>query len=230
MRFLFTFIIFILTSISISSKSNIIKIKYINTPKPMSVGIDISFYQGSISWEKLDTNVSFVICKATEGITIVDSKYKENWNKINRTKGSYHFFRPEVSGIKQANFYLENTYLHRGDIKPIIDIEYTHNWKYRKYTKMYINNFLSMVSEVRRKTGHDPIIYTSALFWNNYISPYYKNTHLLWIVDYHHDDPIIPTSFDDWTIWQWSCHGLVNGIPTYVDLNYCKNIDTLIIK
>ena len=48
-------------------------------------GIDISHYQGTIDWKKLKNGmiegcpVRFVVVKATEGSTKVDSRYKENF-------------------------------------------------------------------------------------------------------------------------------------------------------
>lgn len=224
------FILFLMLFIynSTNSKSNINPtfVKFTTIQK----GIDISCYQGIINWKKLDTNINFIICKATEGVTILDTKLKSNWVNIKCIKGTYHFFRPEVSGIKQADFYIDNICLSKGDIKPIIDIEYTYRWRYKRYNKIYVSHFVEMIDEIKKRTGQEPIIYTSASFWNTFIKPYYDKNHILWIADYHHDDPIIPTSFSDWTIWQWSCRGVVSGIPTYVDVNYCNNLDTLLIK
>ena len=47
-----------------------------------SFGIDISRYQ-TIMWDKLDTNINFIICKASEGVTITDPKFSTFWSKIN---------------------------------------------------------------------------------------------------------------------------------------------------
>ena len=92
----------------------------------------------------------------------------------------------------------------------------------------YIKDFINTVKE---KTGHEPIIYTNPCFWSTYIEKHYHSDHLLWIADYRkRGEPQIPNKFDDWHIWQYTDKGSVNGINGYVDLNYCKNLDTLLIK
>ena len=69
-------------------------------------GIDISHHQGEVEWCSLDSSIDFIICKATEGETFIDSKFKKNWDSIECVKGCYHFFRPQYSGEKQALLYL----------------------------------------------------------------------------------------------------------------------------
>jgi hypothetical protein len=45
------------------------------------------------------------------------------------------------------------------------------------------------------------------------------------------EEPAIPKGWDDWTIWQHSCKGVVNGILNEVDLNVCKvDLEELSIK
>jgi len=194
-------------------------------------GIDISHHQGEISWSDLDTLLDFIICKATEGGTFVDSKFRKNWDSIDCIKGCYHFFRPQYSGEKQALLYLSVISLNPGDIKPIVDVEYTKHWNNKKYIKKYIGNLISFINTIKEKTGHDPIIYTNRWFWERYIQKYYHSEHLLWIADYRkRETPQVPSKFEDWYIWQYTNKGSVDGINGYVDLNYCKNLDTLLIK
>ena len=61
-------------------------------------GIDVSKHNGNINWQQVaeDKNIKFVYIKATEGFSIVDSKYKKNLREARATGlkvGSYHFFR-----------------------------------------------------------------------------------------------------------------------------------------
>jgi lysozyme len=72
-------------------------------PNFKSHGIDISRYQGDIDWptffDQANTKISFVYCKATEGVSHVDAKYTSNRNKLrenNKAFGVYHFFRPKL--------------------------------------------------------------------------------------------------------------------------------------
>ena len=194
-------------------------------------GIDISHHQGEIDWSGLDTSLDFIICKATEGETHIDSKFKKNWDSIDCIKGCYHFFRPQYSGKKQALLYLSVINLDSGNIKPIVDVEYTKYWNNKKYIKKYISNLISFINTIKENTGYDPIIYTNPNFWESYIEKYYHSDHLLWIADYRkREQPQVPSKFEDWYIWQYTDKGIIDGICGHVDLNYCKNIDTLLIK
>ena len=210
---------------------NPVEILFTKVPKVYN-GIDISMYQHNIDWEHFDTTISFVICKATEGINRVDLKLKSNWDRIPVVKGCYHFFRPQYSGIQQAKFFLDKANLDSGMIKPIIDVEPTYNWKYKKHRKKYVENLIQMVNYIEKETGQVPIIYTTAAFWDNYIAPYYgQKEHILWIADFRKtDSPKTPKSLPEWTIWQYSDRGKVKGIRPYVDKSICKDIKCLVWK
>jgi lysozyme len=229
-RFLFSFLVFLfLSCVSFLSADGY---TYANeSSRNYQKGIDISHHQGDIKWSSIDTSLDFIICKATEGVSFVDPKFKQNWDSIECAKGCYHFFRPQYSGEKQAQLYLSNINLEPGNIKPIIDVEMTNHWKNHSHRKKYVQNLKNMVNTIISKTGQVPIIYTNGNFWNDYISKYYDYSHILWIADYRkRDNPNVPKDFNDWIIWQHSDKGKISGINGYVDLNYCKNIDTLLIK
>src|SRR5690606_9908058 len=117
-------------------------------------------------------------------------------------------------GDIQALHYLKTVNFKEGDILPIIDVEMTKHWTYSKYRKIYVNNLEKMVSTIYNKTGLTPIIYTTEMFWDAYISKYYQNKydHILWVADYRkNDSPKIPKDFNDWVIWQHTNKGLTNG-------------------
>lgn len=192
-------------------------------------GIDVSYYQGTIDWAKIDTTVSFVICKATEGITKIDPKFNYNWQNCPLIKGAYHFFRPQYSGIDQAKLFLSVALVDSGNIMPVIDVEMTKSWK--DDPKKGAKNLTEMVEYIEKTIGITPIIYTSGHFWNLYVSPHYVDKcHIIWVADYRKiEEPKSPEN-TDWTIWQYSDKGTVSGIDGYVDKNICKNIESILIK
>ena len=135
---------FFLTSLGCFSQHTLIEVeiraerkKIIDTPE-LCYGIDISRHQGNINWNKFDTTISFVICKATEGVKIADPKFKKNWDNIPTIKGCYHFFRPQLSGIDQAKNFLKVAIIEPGNIIPIIDVEQTTQWRHKKLRKKYL--------------------------------------------------------------------------------------------
>jgi lysozyme len=70
-------------------------------------GIDVSWYQGYISWPAVknmtvrDVQIGFAFIKATEGLNKVDKHFKRNWMKAGEAgiaRGAYHFFISTKSG------------------------------------------------------------------------------------------------------------------------------------
>ena len=92
-------------------------------------GIDISKHQPNIDWETLceENKPYFVFIKATEGTYVQDKKFKEHWancKKNNVLRGAYHFFSYFTSGKKQAANFIKMVKLEKGDLPPVLDVEY----------------------------------------------------------------------------------------------------------
>lgn len=78
-------------------------------------GIDISHHQGEIDWELLRNAmiekcpIRFILIKATEGTSIVDSRFKDNFTQAREygfIRGAYHFWSNKSSARDQAYFSL----------------------------------------------------------------------------------------------------------------------------
>ena len=86
-------------------------------------GLDISHYQERIDWEKLRNAdihhqpIRFVFIKATEGVSIIDENFNENFYQARQNdilRGAYHFFTPDVDAVRQAQFFLKQVHLEAG--------------------------------------------------------------------------------------------------------------------
>lgn len=91
-------------------------------------GFDMSHHQGDVDWKEVakDPNAGYIFLKATEGANFVDRKYKHNFREAKKAGlkvGSYHFFRPNVSGEEQYNLFISNIDYKAQDLIPIIDVE-----------------------------------------------------------------------------------------------------------
>ncbi len=202
----------------------------------LTIGIDISKFQRYIDWSEVDSNLHFIVVKATEGVTLKDARFDEYWKRIhpNTVKGAYHFFNPVRSGKEQANFFLSTVRFSKGQMAPVIDVEYTKNFR-RTSKKTMAANLRSMILTIEKRLKVKPIIYTNAGNWDKYISPYFagmEKHYTLWIADYRGlAEPKIPRKFGKWTIWQHTNKAKVRGIAGFVDVNICKvDMDKLIIK
>ena len=117
---------------------------------------------------------------------------------------------------------------------PVIDVE--NGRAYRQVKPALVAKRLKeMINYIEDELHVKPIIYTNASFWNKQFGPYFKdmnNDYHLWIADYRlREEPSIPKGWNDWTIWQHSCKGVVKGILNEVDLNVCKvDLNELCIK
>lgn len=183
-------------------------------------GIDISRYQGNeIRFLNKQTDeLTFVICKATEGITYADPNFKSNWNAIQSkgyVRGAYHFYHCNDDPAKQADNYLDITgSILDTDLPPIVDFEGVS-------IDPGINaadiqpNLLQFLTLLKQRTGRKPILYTTNNTANKYLTdPEFANFYL-WIADYS-ETLILPTIWEakGWTLWQKT-----SGYKLYNQLN-----------
>lgn len=198
--------------------------KEFGIPMPTSYaihGIDVSRYQQRISWEAVrEMNVNgiqlgFAFIKATEGNGRVDPMFKRNWKKAKEAgiiRGAYHFFIPTKNGRTQAANFIKTVKLESGDLPPVLDIEQTLGIKsadLRKELKLWLE-VMEDYYQVQ------PIIYTNADFYKQHLQGYFDE-YPLWVA--HYLQPHQPRISRDWSFWQHSEQGRVNGIPSKVDFN-----------
>lgn len=194
----------------------------IKIPKRYSIhGIDVSYYQGNIDWQKVKAmdedgvKISFAFIKATEGLLSVDPYFQRNWREAPKAGikvGAYHFFRPKKSGRWQAHFFLQTISIERGDLPPVVDIESLDGVSPEKMRKE-LNTFLIQIEE---KTKVKPIIYSGLKFYRDYLASYYKN-YTFWVAHYH--QPKLKLESKEWKFWQHSDKARINGINHKVDFN-----------
>ncbi|MDD3079164.1 MAG: GH25 family lysozyme [Paludibacter sp.] len=177
-------------------------------------GVDLSHHQSDVNWEKLNTQKPyFIFFKATEGATHIDSKYKENYKNARKKKiivGSYHFFSYTSNGRAQAEHFLQNVKLQKGDLPPVLDVEYKKNMPSRSVVTQEIIAFLKTVTT---KTGKKPIIYCDYDYYTDYLKGKLKNPHILWVCDYRRKPDC------EWTFWQTTDKFQLSGIRGNVDFN-----------
>lgn len=189
-------------------------------------GIDVSHYQGTIDWQKVAASgIAFAYAKATEGAATKDSRFTTNYNGMKSNgilRGAYHFFHPATDAKAQAeNFMSVVQQLDLGDLPPSLDIEIDEE----KSETEIIGGIREWIDTVETQLGRKPIIYTGASFWNEKVggSGDFSDC-LLWVAHYTSKPaPTIPKGFDDFTFWQYSNQGRVDGITdNTVDLDRFK--------
>ena len=184
-------------------------------------GIDVSRYQQNISWDMVrdmdvrDIRLQFAFIKATEGIGNIDPYFKRNWRKTKEagiTRGAYHFFIATKDGKLQAQNFIKNVKLDSGDLPPVLDVEQRFAAKpdqLRKELKVWLD-------VVENYYNVKPIIYTYLDFYDKNLKGYFDD-YPLWVA--HYLQPHQPRISREWTFWQHSEAGHVNGIFSKVDFN-----------
>ena len=184
-------------------------------------GIDISHYQEHIDWSRLRNAtiqgrpLRFVFVKATEGISIIDENFNENFYQAHQNGivcGAYHFYTPDVDAAHQARFFLKQVHLEAGDLPPVLDVE-----KAGTLSKAQIQKAArTWLDIVEKHYGVKPVIYTGYRFKEEYLNDSIFSTYPYWIAHYYVDKLKYQ---GQWSFWQYTDVGEIDGIKGYVDFN-----------
>lgn len=185
-----------------------------------AIGLDVSEYQGEISWSDVDTlenkyAVHFVFIRATVGNDRLDTKFKENWLGAKKNKllrGAYHYYRPNENSLEQAELFIKNVSLNKGDLPPVLDIEKLPENQSVERLKVGLKRWLKKVEEHYKVK---PIIYTGESYYDDFLKEEFSD-YLFWIANYNFYREEID---QEWLFWQFTEKASVNGIKGNVDVN-----------
>lgn len=185
-------------------------------------GFDVSKHNGRIDWKRASqmdaegVRMRFVYIKATEGATLSDKQFSQNWKgagKVGIPRGAYHFYHPTRDPDKQARNFIKQVTLKPGDLTPALDFEVVNGIPDAKL----IAGLQQWLDVIEDHYGIKPIIYTNGSLYRRYIKGNF-DAYPLWIADYSN------THLNDYNpdklyIWQHSQRGYVKGIRGQVDIN-----------
>lgn len=185
-------------------------------------GIDVSYAQGTIDWQKVKTmqddsvRITFAFIKATEGVLSVDPYFQRNWREAAKAGivcGAYHYFKPSKSGAWQARLFLQTVKVEKGDLPMVVDVEELNKVTPDEMRKQ-LKDFLTAVE---KKTKIKPIIYSGLSFYQDYLQGSFDDYHL-WVASY--DQPEMPpVNGRQWVLWQHSDKATITGINHVVDFD-----------
>lgn len=183
-------------------------------------GIDVSHHQGEIDWaevkatERQEHPIRFVFMKATEGGDYKDRRFADNFRRageVGLVRGAYHFYNPNTDPIRQADFFISQVKLKKGDLAPVLDIE-----RKPKNKAQLQADLLKFLNRIELHYGVKPIIYTSYKYRTRYLDAPEFDRYPFWIAHYYVDT----LSYGGpWHFWQHTDYGTVPGIEQSVDLN-----------
>lgn len=173
-------------------------------------GIDISHFQNNQidSLSKDNSGLSFIIFKATEGITYLDPKFHQNWRTAQEKsfiKGAYHFYLSKDDPAKQAKHFLSSiSDIKSTDLPPIVDFEEGGIDKEKSIIDIQ-NALKKFLFEIEKKLNRKPIIYTDVSTGNKYLNDTFFADYPLWIANYNNKkSPDLPNAWANksWFFWQ----------------------------
>lgn len=193
-------------------------------------GIDVSRYQEKINWEKVaDDGVEYAFIRAgvrgsTEGKLLEDANFEANIEGAleNNINVGVYFFSQAVSekeAVEEAELVLEM--IEPYDIKyPVVyDLEEvtssdarTKNLTKEEYTKNCI-----AFCETIKEAGYTPMIYGNLKTFMIMLDMEQIEQYEKWFA-YYNPEVYFPYEF---SVWQYTSEGTVNGIKGDVDLNIC---------
>ena len=199
--------------------SDIRNFQLLSKYKDKVAGLDVSEYQGDIKWSEVhlvENNfpVGFVFIRATAGTDKVDLQFNKNWNGAkanNITRGAYHYYRPNENSLAQADLFIQNVQLQKGDLPPVVDIEKLPENQSLDSLKVGLKRWLEKI-DAHYKVK--PIIYTSSKYYDDFLKNEFSQ-YTFWIANYNF---FVENIKDDWLFWQFTEKASVPGINSNVDV------------
>jgi lysozyme len=175
-----------------------------------------------IDWAKVAAaGKSFAFIKATEHTTYANPAFATDMHNaaaVGIDVAPYHFYRGEYDPKQQAEFFVQTihsagyTGLAPGELPPVADVEWAGDGSCPAGTTA--DNVLTFLQTVQALSGVKPMIYIQQSFVNKCMAgTTVLGDHLLWTVDWSKTPPRLAPGFADWTFWQYTDSGVVDGIP-----------------
>lgn len=178
-------------------------------------GIDISAHNGEIDFNKVaQSGIEFVFIKVSEGGDFNDRNFVRNYEGARGAglkTGFYHFFRFDRDGIVQALNFVRTIGSRKSDLGLAIDVEKDGN-KTSVPKELIVKHLTSMV-EYLNLLGYRVTFYTNLEGYYDYIAENFPGAPL-WICRFK-ENPVNA----EWTFWQYSHSGIIEGIEGKVDLD-----------
>lgn len=192
-------------------------------------GIDVSYYQGNIDWRKVaDAGYEFAILRigfrgyGESGTLKVDESFSNNLKGAHEAGldvGVYFFAQAinEAEAIEEADFVLSILNETPLELPVIYDPELIKNDEARTDNvtgKQFTLNTIAFCERIR-ESGYEPMIYSNMVWEATLFDMEKLQRYPFWYADYES----VPQTPYQFSIWQYSETGQVDGIEGNVDLN-----------
>lgn len=187
----------------------------------MYKGIDVSYHQSYIDWEKVKPQIDFAIIRAGFG-NAVDKQFERNAEECTRLGipfGLYWFSYSytEKHAEEEARLLIKQAQKFTPTYPLFFDWEYdSYNWAYKNGVKvdagLMCNMAIAFLSVIE-SAGYYAANYTNVDFWGRGFKTLSERFDT-WLAQWNVDVPKIKCG-----VWQHSSTGKIDGIKTNVDLD-----------
>lgn len=187
------------------------------------IGIDVSRWQQDIDFEKVkNAGVEFVIIRLGYQ-TDYDGDYELDPYFVTNIEGAkkaglpvgiyfYSYARTTNQAINQANWVKDNLKNYEIDLPIAFDWESWNSFNKTNMSFFTINKVANTFLDTLEQEGYKGMLYSS----KNYLEKiWYPTKHETWLAQYN----VEPTYNGEYTMWQMSDSGKVEGINGNVDID-----------
>ena len=195
---------------------------YAITPSSDNIynGIDVSEYQENINFNLVkQSGIDIVYIRSSEGTNFIDPYFRRNYDEakaVGLKVGFYHYVtaRNITQAINEADFFASVIEGTSPDCLLAMDFEYFGGLSNEEVNAIS-RAFLERLEQVTNKRA---IIYSDAYNAGNVFNSS-LSSYPLWIAQYGVEEPELYVNWENWTGFQYSDTGRINGIIPYVDLD-----------
>lgn len=198
-------------------------------------GIDVSQYQGTIEWNKVaNTGIDFAIMRIglrgyRNANLKLDSMFETNYKGANENgiPVGVYFVTQALNyneGVEEANFIIPTLKKCNITYPVVLDVEWAGGYEGNNGRADYISkeertNAINGFCDTIKKAGYTPMVYANKDWLTNYMNVSDLRCDI-WLAHYVSGAPAKKSDYKgDYTIWQYTSTGKVNGINGDVDLN-----------
>ncbi len=212
---------------------------------PFTIGIDVSKYQGAIDWQRVAASgcrYAFVRTGDGKSEDATAVRNLQGAQQAGLLVGTYHYFRADRDGATQAA--LARHIVEKSgvvlDLPPTLDLESGASKDLPGGIadapgedlplELVADEAIEMLKDYRTRFGMRPIVYTgvSMHWWYSQARPAQAarfKEYPLWLPSYSKcarmpvDRAGNGFPWKQWTFWQFTGKGTIDGVPTTVDVN-----------
>lgn len=181
----------------------------------ISIGIDVSKYQGNIDWSAVAASgVRYAFVRVGSTQYGIDTKFDQNMrmaaaNGVKTGVYLYSYARNAQEAATEAMFVLQAIANYTVSMPVVIDIE---DQTQRSLSPQALAEIANTFCAIIESAGYYPMVYASKNWFTEKIGPVAYDK---WVAQYH-----TSCSVEDAAFWQATSAGSIPGISGRVDIDY----------